>query len=152
MIFPKAYGHWWPQIHKADLPALNHQRTEVLHEPPTTLAQIHLQMMHRLNAMLILGFILAATWAAWEKRAVLPDALRWLTTAGVGLVAVQISLGIYTIWSDKAADIATAHVAVGATLFVWSVLSYVACGAGTAGRTMLAAPIERQHFAAEAVA
>ena len=25
--FPKAYGHWWPQIHKADLPALNAQRT-----------------------------------------------------------------------------------------------------------------------------
>ncbi len=21
--FPKAYGHWWPQVHKADLPALN---------------------------------------------------------------------------------------------------------------------------------
>ena len=124
--FPKAYGHWWPQIHKADLPALNHERTEVLHEPPTTLAQIHLQMMHRMNAMLILGFIIGVAYMAWERRSLLPVSLRRLVMVGVGLVAVQITLGMYTIWSDKAADIATAHVAVGATLFVWSVVSYVA--------------------------
>ena len=124
--FPKAYGHWWPQVHKADMPAINVRRAEMWHEVPTTLAQIHLQMTHRMNALLITGFILAAMVAAWRRRAVLPDALRRLTTAGVGLVAVQISLGIYTILSNKAADVATAHVAVGATLFVWSVVSYVA--------------------------
>ena len=52
--FPKAYGHWWPQIHPADLPALNRQRTEVLHQPPTSLAQIHLQMTHRIMAIFII--------------------------------------------------------------------------------------------------
>ena len=123
--FPTAYGHWWPQIHKADIPALNQQRTEILHEPPTSLAQIHLQMTHRLNAGLISVVILGVAWAAWERRRGLPGSLRWLATAGVGLVAVQITLGIYTIWSNKAADVATAHVAVGATLFIWSVVSYV---------------------------
>lgn len=124
--FPKAYGHWWPQVHRADLPALNAQRTEALHQPPTTLAQIHLQMTHRLNAMLILGCILTAVAAAWRRRRLMPDALRWLTTAGIALVASQITLGIYTIWSNKAADIATAHVATGAGLLVWSVLAYAA--------------------------
>lgn len=124
--FPTAYGHWWPQVHRADLPALNAHRTEALHQPPTTLAQIHLQMTHRLNAMLILGCILAVTWAAWRRREMLPDALRWLTTAGVALVAAQITLGMYTIWTNKAADVATAHVAVGASLLVWSVLTYAA--------------------------
>ena len=124
--FPKAYGHWWPQVHQADLPAVNLQRAEVWHEVPTTLAQIHLQMTHRLNAGVISLFIALAVVAVWRQRTALPDTLRWLTTAGVGLVAVQITLGIYTIWSNKAADVATAHVAVGATLFVWSVLSYLA--------------------------
>ncbi len=124
--FPKAYGHWWPQVRKADLPAVNTQRTEVLHQPPTTLAQIHLQMTHRLNAVLILGSVVAAATGAWRRRDVLPDGLRWLVSAGVALVAMQITLGVYTIWTNKAADIATAHVAVGATLFVWSVLSYAA--------------------------
>ena len=142
--FPKAYGHWWPQVHKTDLPALNQERTETLHEPPTTLALIHLQMMHRLNAGLILGLILATAWTAWQRRGLLLDSLRWLATAGTGLVAVQITLGVYTIWSNKAADIATAHVAVGATLFVWSVLSYAALrrwmgGQPSGGRVVVSA-------------
>lgn len=138
--FPKAYGQWWPEVHKADLPALNQQRTDVLHEPPTTLAQIHLQMTHRLNAGLVTGGVLAVAWAAWRRRKTLPGALRWLVSAGSGLVALQVTLGMYTIWSNKAADIATAHVAVGATLFVWSVLSYAACRRWTSAGTE-AAPV-----------
>ena len=143
--FPKAYGHWWPQVHRANLPALNQERTEVLHEPPTTLAQIHLQMTHRMNAFLISGFIAAAAWGAWRRRALLPDALRWLVTAGVALVAMQITLGIYTIWSKKAADIATAHVATGATLLVWSVVSYVAMRRWMSGEVSPVVPsVERR--------
>ena len=122
--FPKAYGHWWPQVHKADLPALNHQRTEKLHQPPTTLAQIHLQMTHRILAIfIILPSVLAVAVAAWRRKAMLPDSLRWFATVGVALVMAQVTLGIFTIWTNKAADIATAHVAVGASLLVWSVLT-----------------------------
>ena len=125
--FPKAYGHWWPQVHKADLPALNGYRTENLHEPPTTLAQIHLQMTHRLMAIfVILPLVLTVAVGAWRRRNVLPGSLRWFATVGVALVALQITLGIYTIWTNKAADIATAHVATGASLLVWSVLTYAA--------------------------
>ena len=125
--FPTAYGHWWPQVHKADLPALNHQRTEVLHEPPTTLAQIHLQMTHRMMAIfIILPSVLAVAAGAWRRRDILPDSLRWFASAGVVLVGTQVTLGIYTIWTKKAADVATAHVAVGASLLVWSVLTCLA--------------------------
>ena len=123
--FPKAYGHWWPQIHRAGLPALNAAR-DAAHEPPTTLAQIHLQMTHRLNAFLIFGLVVMAAFTAWRQRAALPDGLRWLATAGVGFITLQVTLGIYTIWTNKAADVATAHVAVGAMSFVWAVLSYAA--------------------------
>ncbi len=125
--FPKAYGHWWPQVHKTDLPALNYQRTEVLHEPPTTLAQIHLQMMHRIMAIfIILPCILWVAYGAWRRHHLLPDSLRWFASMGVLLVLMQITLGMYSIWTKKAADVATAHVAVGASLLVWSVLTYAA--------------------------
>ena len=125
--FPKAYGHWWPRVHKADLPALNAHRTEDLHEPPTTLAQIHLQMSHRLMAIfVILPLVLAVASGARRRRNVLPDSLRRFATIGVALVGLQITLGIFTIWTNKAADIATAHVATGASLLVWSVLTYAA--------------------------
>ena len=125
--FPKAYGHWWPQVHRADLPALNARRTEVLHESPTSWAQIHLQMTHRVLAIfVILPGVLAVAAMAWRRRGMLPDGLRWLATIGVALVALQITLGIYTIWTNKAADVATAHVATGASLLVWAVLTYAA--------------------------
>ena len=123
--FPRAYGHWWPQIHRADMPALNAAR-DAAHEPPTTLAQIHLQMTHRLNAYLIVALAVTIAVLASGRRAALPDALRWLATAGVGFLTVQAALGIYTIWTRKAADVATAHVAVGAMSFVWAVLTYAA--------------------------
>ena len=39
------------------------------------------------------------------------------TDAWFLLLATQITLGTWVIWSNKAADIATTHVAVGATMF-----------------------------------
>ena len=120
--FPTAYGHWWPQVHRADLPALNAAR-DAAGQPATTLAQIHLQMTHRLNAFLVLALVASAAVAAWRRRGLLPDSLRWLASAGVLFIAMQTTLGIYTIWTNKAADVATAHVAVGAASFVWAVLT-----------------------------
>ena len=52
-------------------------------------------------------------------------ALGW-RSVGVALVALQITLGAFTIWTNKAADVATAHVATGASLLVWAVLTYAA--------------------------
>ena len=45
-----------------------------------------------------------------------------MALAWPGLVAVQVTLGIYTIWTNKAADVATLHVAVGALLLVVGVM------------------------------
>ena len=123
--FPTAYGHWWPHVHKADLPALNAAR-DAAGLPATTLAQIHLQMLHRLNAGYILFLAVDAAFIAWRRRTYLPDSLRALASAGVLFIVLQTTLGIYTIWTKKAADVATAHVAVGAASFVWSVLAYAA--------------------------
>ena len=91
--FPTAYGHWWPQIHKADIPALNVQR-DAAHQPPTTLAQIHLQMTHRLNAGLVVILAISAAVVAWRRRKWLPGSLCALASAGVVFIGLQKSLGI----------------------------------------------------------
>ena len=122
--FPKAYGHWWPQVHSSDLPALNLHRTEDLHLPPTSLGQIHLQMMHRMMAGTILLCVLTVAGLAWRNRQSLPAGVRRLGLAWPLVLATQVTLGMYVIWTQKAADVATTHVAVGATSLVWGVVTY----------------------------
>ena len=148
--FPRAYGHWWPQVYRDDLPALNLHRVDDLHLPPTSLAQIHLQMTHRMMAGLILLGVLSVAWMAWKRRALLPHGLRWLGTAWPLVLAAQITLGIYTIWTQKAADVATAHVAVGATSLVWGVVTYAALRRWTASPGIAANPAAlREHLLVE---
>jgi heme A synthase len=48
-----------------------------------------------------------------------------LTGAWFALILVQALLGAYTVWSNKAADIATAHVAVGAVSLVFGGLLFI---------------------------
>lgn len=63
----------------------------------------------------------------WSRGFARGNALRTLGTAWLHLVTVQFGLGLFTVITDRAADIATAHVAVGSmTLavgcwFAWAV-------------------------------
>src|SRR5204863_931180 len=50
-----------------------------------------------------------------------------LSDAWFLLLASQITLGAWVIWSNKAADIATAHVAIGATMFALGVAIVTIC-------------------------
>src|SRR5206468_8289352 len=76
-------------------------------------AQIWLQMAHRFGAVLVaIGVIWFFVSAHREKI----SPLRGLSTAWLIGVLVQFILGAWTIWSNKAADVATTHVAVGATM------------------------------------
>ncbi len=80
-----------------------------------TPAQIWLQMAHRAMALLIaLGVVRVFLLTRGLPGTARP--LRRLALAWVVLVGIQIVLGAWTIWSNKAADVATAHVAVGALL------------------------------------
>ncbi len=137
--FPKAYGHWWPHVHAADLPALNQAR-DAVGQPATTLGQIHLQMGHRMMAAVIFLGVMAAAVAVWRRRALLPTGLRWLGMAWPAALAAQVTLGMYVIWTRKAADVATAHVAVGATSLVWGVLLYAALRRWTITNANLSVP------------
>ncbi|HTH47871.1 MAG TPA: COX15/CtaA family protein [Candidatus Limnocylindria bacterium] len=107
--FPLAYGSLWPATDPATLAHYNQLRTE---DVPVTAFQIFLQMFHRLGALLIVGLV-TASFLSVRRNAVgtvlTPGANLWL-----GLIIAQFFLGAATIWTDKAADIATAHVAIGA--------------------------------------
>jgi cytochrome c oxidase assembly protein subunit 15 len=48
--------------------------------------------------------------------------IRFGAAGWIGLVIVQVALGAWTVWSNKAADVATAHVLVGALTLVTGVL------------------------------
>ncbi len=111
--FPLAYGRLWPETDPSAVARYNQQRIEVVAMNPITSAQITLQMLHRLLALMILG---AVGFSAWRARRQLgaKDPLARLGLAWIGLILIQALLGAATIWSNKAADIATLHVVTGA--------------------------------------
>jgi heme a synthase len=63
-------------------------------------------------AAVILGLFAVYLWKA--RRAAM--GVRWASRWWLALVLVQIGLGAWTVWSNKAADVTTAHVAVGALI------------------------------------
>ena len=110
--FPAAYGSVWPQTDPSSIERYNQQRLEVMDAKPITAFQVQLQMAHRLTALLILVAVMASTSRAVRKLA-WSDLRTRLSLAWMGLIVAQVTLGAWTIWSNKAADIATAHVILG---------------------------------------
>jgi heme a synthase len=123
--FPAAHGRVWPATDAASLARYNRERPEVRAMNAVTAYDVHLQMLHRMVAAAIVaavGICLAlARRSLGSQHPITRVAWIW-----VFLVAVQVGLGAFTIWSGKAADVATAHVAVGSvTLTVGGLLSLV---------------------------
>ena len=132
--FPLAHGQVWPATDEASVATYNENRYELqksLHaanqlldaqgNPKTFLASGHeilswhvwLQMLHRLGAVATLALVMAlavkARWRLGQAHA--------FTKAGyvlLAMVVAQAGMGIWTILSNKAADVATGHVVLGA--------------------------------------
>jgi cytochrome c oxidase assembly protein subunit 15 len=113
--FPLAYGKVWPAMDAGSVQLYNQQRMETVNVNPITGPQIGLQMVHRVLALIIFVGIAASAWRATGRFGAHSAFARW-NFVWVGLVLLQASLGAATIWSNKAADVATAHVVVGALL------------------------------------
>jgi cytochrome c oxidase assembly protein subunit 15 len=121
--FPLAYGKIWPDMSSDAVAGYNLRHEDFAAAHPITAFQIGLQMVHRIVAVLILAAVAACAWTARKSPLVRP-ALAWL-----GLIIVQAGLGAWTIWSNKAADVATAHVVVGAiSLATGGLLTIIAYG------------------------
>lgn len=124
--FPLSYGSWIPPLDAASVAAINQQRVQWLDLPATTSAQIALQFAHRIIAILIVGCVAACAWKIRRLSAAGVPVVRGFSMLLVGLVVVQAVLGASTVWTNKAADIATAHVVVGSlTLLAASLLNIV---------------------------
>jgi cytochrome c oxidase assembly protein subunit 15 len=123
--FPLAYGQVWPKTDQASVDRYNLERLkQSTFEHPvygTTALSINLQMAHRVGAVLITVAILAAAAALWTSPGSAPILRRW-SAVWVFLVFLQFILGACTIWTNKAADVATTHVAVGALTLVLGAL------------------------------
>lgn len=145
--FPLAYGTLWPAMDTEAVAAYNARRLEVTTANPITPMQIGLQMAHRLMALAILVCAGVLAWRAKQScgnypsqgpRVNLPNRtpvlpLRQLAFCWLGLIFVQAGLGAWTIWSQKAADVATAHVLVGALSLVTGVFGCLICFRHPAG-------------------
>lgn len=116
--FPLAYGRVWPPTDEAFLQSVNALRSDARDFHPITAFQVHLHMTHRIMALVIVAGV---CWSARQLRrefgaGSLPDRLgrAWIAT-----VLVQATLGASTVWFNKAADVATAHVVFGALCLVF---------------------------------
>jgi cytochrome c oxidase assembly protein subunit 15 len=142
--FPAAYGQFIPSMTTAKLAEINEWRNaRALSE--VTPFQIWLQMAHRFLALVIAAGVIACLFRA---RAVeLRDTpLARLSETWFLLLAFQITLGAWVIWSNKAADIATAHVAAGATMLALGIAISTIC------LRLLQSPsptVERGHLVSE---
>jgi len=143
--FPAAYGRLWPAMDANSVAGYNQARGELTATNLITSLQIGLQMTHRIVAFLI---IISAAWVAGaaRRRAGAQSVLARLSVAWLALILVQATLGAATIWTNKAADLATAHVAVGALSLVNGVMLAL-MAARLASREPAAATLARSVMA-----
>jgi len=113
--FPTAYGEIIPDTSAPRIAQINAWR-DARALSDVTPGQIWLQLAHRFVAVLIATGIIASLFAA-RKSGENSGMLSRFTDSWFLLLCCQITLGAWVIWSNKAADVATTHVAVGATMF-----------------------------------
>ena len=123
--FPAAYGSIIPDTSTAKLAQVNAWR-EARALSDVTPSHIWLQMTHRFVALLIAAGVIGSLFLS---RRTGPDSglLSRFSDLWFLLLACQITLGAWVIWSNKAADIATAHVAVGATMLALGIAFSAIC-------------------------
>jgi len=115
--FPLAYGKVWPPMDAAFLEKINSQRLGTEQLNSVTAFQIGLQMAHRFIALSIVSLVGCVVSKARREQGA-GSLLAKLAVAWWGIMCLQAALGAATIWSNKAADVATAHVLCGALSFL----------------------------------
>ena len=125
--FPAAYGKIWPDTSPDAVARYNAERMDVNGENPITAFQIVLQMSHRLVALAILVLVATGAWQSWRRLGG-KNPLARLAVFWLALIVCQIALGAWTIWSNKAADVATLHLMGGALALVtgalWCIIAF----------------------------
>jgi heme a synthase len=122
--FPTVYGEWFPPLDPISIAKINEARGAT-GEAFTSGPLILLQFVHRIWAVLVTAGLI---WASTKliRSTLLPRPIRIGAVAWIFLVFAQLTLGAWTVLSNKAADIATSHVLCGALMLVIGVLLSIA--------------------------
>jgi len=123
--FPTANGRWIPDTSATALAKINAWR-DARGLSDVDAFQIWLQMVHRFVALLIAIGVIAFCSRVWKDACQVP-ALKEISISWIVFLFVQLTLGAWTIWSNKAADIATTHIAVGAIMLSFGVSISAVC-------------------------
>jgi len=123
--FPTANGAWIPDTSATALAKINAWR-DARALSDVDAFQIWLQMAHRFLALLIGIAVIAFCVRVWKDAHAIA-ALRRLSILWGVLFLLQFTLGAWTIWSNKAADVATSHVALGAIMLSLGVSAWAIC-------------------------
>ena len=129
--FPLAHGQIWPAMDKVSVTQYNAARLKLndqLHEEGAerflmtgrdhiTVPQLALHMAHRLGAMAVFCSVVICALMARARLGGEHPLSKW-TLAWLGVVLAQGALGVWTVLSFKAADVATLHVMLGALSLV----------------------------------
>jgi cytochrome c oxidase assembly protein subunit 15 len=118
--FPLNYGHLFPPLDAGSIDKINEARGAAA-QPYTSVGLILLQYVHRLWAVLIVAGLVFTSVRLLRNR-FLPLFFRRCASVWILLVFVQFCLGAWTVLSNKAADVATAHVFCGALTLMLGVL------------------------------
>src|SRR6266513_639428 len=125
LVFPTANSAWIPDTSAAALAKINAWR-DARALSDVSAFQIWLQMVHRFLALIIaIAIVTFCVRVSKEVRDFV--ALKRLSLLWVVLIFCQITLGAWVIWSNKAADVATAHVALGAVMLSFGVSISAIC-------------------------
>jgi cytochrome c oxidase assembly protein subunit 15 len=123
--FPLAHGKIWPATTPEAIADYNAHRPLGTIGNPVTAFQVNLQMLHRFVAYAIFLGVAAAAFLARKKLGGRDSLTKW-AWFWFALLTLQIALGAATIWTNKAADVATGHVMVGALALLTGVLWWLA--------------------------
>jgi cytochrome c oxidase assembly protein subunit 15 len=118
--FPTAYGTLIPDTSNSALARINGERAND-QMAPVSASQIYLQLLHRAGAVVLLLIVISTALLA-VARTPLGHWIRAWSLLWVGAILLQVLLGAITIWSNKAADVATSHMALGALLTAFGIL------------------------------
>ncbi|MBL9173388.1 MAG: COX15/CtaA family protein [Verrucomicrobiales bacterium] len=116
--FPTAYGRWWPDVDSESLVRYNQNRVD---ESSVTAFQILLQMAHRIGALAVVVSVGMSLGSARSRYGAASPVGR-LAAVWLAIVLAQFALGASILWTHKAADVATAHVALGAAALLTGTL------------------------------
>ena len=116
---PLAYGKLLPPITQAQLDAANWSRVRQWNLDAVTLSQIWLHFGHRIGAIVVTALVAALAGSTLRRYRTHPRLVRPALLL-IALLIAQLTLGVLTVALRKPADVASAHVAVGALVLVTS--------------------------------